>query len=79
VGLVNATQGSLKPAPVAVEKPVMVSLVVDEADVARWHAYLKSKGVDVGAGPKVGAEGRVLAFAFKDPGGYTLEIFAWRK
>ncbi len=79
VGLVNATKGSLRPAAVDEEKPVMVSLVVDKADVDRWHSYLKSKGVEVGAGPKVGADGRVLAFAFKDPGGYTLEVFAWRE
>jgi catechol 2,3-dioxygenase-like lactoylglutathione lyase family enzyme len=79
VGLVNATKGSLRPAAVDEEKPVMVSLVVDKADVDRWHSYLKSKGVDVGEGPKVGADGRVLAFAFKDPGGYTLEVFAWRE
>jgi catechol 2,3-dioxygenase-like lactoylglutathione lyase family enzyme len=79
VGLVNATKGSLRPAAVDEEKPVMVSLVVEQADVDRWHSYLKSKGVEVGAGPKVGADGRVLAFAFKDPGGYTLEVFAWRE
>jgi catechol 2,3-dioxygenase-like lactoylglutathione lyase family enzyme len=79
VGLVNATKGSLRPAPVDEEKPVMVSLVVEQADVGRWHSYLKSKGVGVGDGPQVGADGRVLAFAFKDPGGYTLEIFAWRE
>jgi catechol 2,3-dioxygenase-like lactoylglutathione lyase family enzyme len=78
VGLVNATKGSLRPAPVEAEKPVMVSIVVDKADVERWHAYLKSKGVEVGEGPKVGADGHVLAFSFKDPGGYTLEVFAWR-
>ena len=79
VGLVNATKGSLRPAAVDEEKPVMVSLVVDKADVDRWHSYLKSKGVEVGEGPKVGADGHVLAFAFKDPGGYTLEVFAWRE
>jgi catechol 2,3-dioxygenase-like lactoylglutathione lyase family enzyme len=79
VGLVNATKGSLRPAAVDEEKPVMVSLVVDKANVDRWHSYLKSKGVDVGEGPRVGADGRVLAFAFKDPGGYTLEVFAWRE
>jgi catechol 2,3-dioxygenase-like lactoylglutathione lyase family enzyme len=79
VGLVNATEGSLRPAAVEEEKPVMVSLVVDKADVDRWHSHLKSKGVDVGEGPKVGADGRVLAFPFKDPGGYTLEVFAWRE
>jgi catechol 2,3-dioxygenase-like lactoylglutathione lyase family enzyme len=79
VGLVNATKGSLRPAAVDEEKPVMVSLVVDQADVHRWHSHLKSKGVEVGEGPRVGAEGRVLAFAFKDPGGYTLEVFAWRE
>ncbi len=79
VGLVNATKGSLKPFPVDAEKPVMVSLVVDQANIAAWHVYLKSKGVEVGDGPKVGADGKVLAFAFKDPGGYTLEVFAWRE
>jgi catechol 2,3-dioxygenase-like lactoylglutathione lyase family enzyme len=78
VGLVNATKGSLKPFPVEAEKPVMVSLVVDQAHIAAWHSYLKSKGVEVGEGPKVGADGKVLAFAFKDPGGYALEVFAWR-
>ena len=79
VGLVNATKGSLKPFPVEAEKPVMLSLVVDKADIAGWHSYLKSKGVEVGEGPKVGADGKVLAFAFKDPGGYALEVFAWRE
>jgi catechol 2,3-dioxygenase-like lactoylglutathione lyase family enzyme len=79
VGLVNATKGSLKPFPVEAEKPVMLSLVVDKAEIERWHAYLKSKGVEVGEGPKVGADGKVLAFAFKDPGGYALEVFAWRE
>jgi catechol 2,3-dioxygenase-like lactoylglutathione lyase family enzyme len=78
VGLVNATKGSLKPFAVEAEKPVMLSLVVDKANIAGWHAYLKSKGVEVGEGPKVGADGHVLAFAFKDPGGYALEVFAWR-
>jgi catechol 2,3-dioxygenase-like lactoylglutathione lyase family enzyme len=79
VGLVNATKGSLKPFPVEAEKPVMFSIVVDKADIAGWHSYLKSKGVEVGEGPKVGADGKVLAFPFKDPGGYTLEVFAWRE
>ena len=78
VGLVNATRGSLRPSGVGTDKPVMVSLVVAREDVDRWHSYLKSKGVEVGEGPKVGADGRVLAFAFKDPGGYNLEVFAWR-
>jgi catechol 2,3-dioxygenase-like lactoylglutathione lyase family enzyme len=79
VGLVNATKGSLRPAAVDTDKPVMVSLVVDKVDVGRWHAYLESRGVEVGESPKVGADGNVLAFAFKDPGGYTLEVFAWQK
>jgi hypothetical protein len=79
VGLVNATKGSLKPFPVEAEKPVMLSLVVDKVDIDGWHTYLKSRGVEVGEGPKVGADGKVLAFSFKDPGGYALEVFAWRE
>jgi catechol 2,3-dioxygenase-like lactoylglutathione lyase family enzyme len=76
VGLVNATGGAHRPSS---DKPVMVSLVVAPEEVDRWHAYLKSRGVDVGEAPKVGAAGNVKAFGFKDPAGYTLEVFAWLK
>ena len=35
------------------------------------------KEIDVGDGPRIGADGHVKAFGFKDPEGYTLEVFAW--
>lgn len=76
VGLVNASGGAHRP---SADKPVMVSMVVAPEDVDPWHAYLKGKGVDVGEGPKTGADGHVRAFGFKDPAGYTLEVFAWLK
>lgn len=75
VGLVNATRGVHRPSPT---KPVMVSMVVDETEVDAWWSYLKSRGVDMGdEGPKVHAEVGIRAFAFEDPEGHTLEVFAW--
>jgi catechol 2,3-dioxygenase-like lactoylglutathione lyase family enzyme len=74
IGLVNATRGAHRP---SADKPVMVSLVVALADVDRWYDYLKGRGVDVGAAPQTGADGHIRAFSFKDPEGYTLEVFAW--
>ncbi len=74
VGLVNATGGAHRP---SADKPVMVSMVVDEQDVDAWWKYLKAKGVDVGDGPGIGGDGAVKAFGFKDPEGYSLEVFAW--
>ncbi len=74
VGLVNATGGAHKP---SADKPVMVSLVVDEKDVDAWWRYLKSQGVDVGDAPGIGGGGNIKAFGFEDPEGYTLEVFAW--
>jgi catechol 2,3-dioxygenase-like lactoylglutathione lyase family enzyme len=76
IGLVNATRGAHRP---SAEKPVMVSLVVAPDELDRWYAYLKGKGVDVGAPPQTGADGNIRAFSFKDPEGYTLEVFAWAK
>lgn len=76
VGLVNATKGSLRP---STDKPVMVSLVVPLDAVDTWYAYLKERGVEVKQPPSVGADGNVKAFGFKDPEGYSLEVFAWLK
>ena len=74
VGLVNATGGAHKP---SADKPVMVSMVVGVNVVDAWWQYLKSKGVDVGDAPGTGGDGAVKAFGFKDPEGYSLEVFAW--
>jgi lactoylglutathione lyase len=74
VGLVNATEGSLRPSS---DKPVMVSMVVERDQVDAWWTYLKSKGVDVGEAPGPEGDGAVRAFGFEDPEGYSLEVFAW--
>lgn len=73
VGIVSATGGNLRPAE---DKPVMVSMVVEESDLEAWWEYLKAKGVDVGELSPEG-DGAVRAFSFKDPEGYTLEVFSW--
>ncbi len=74
VGLVNATGGAHKP---SADKPVMVSMVVEKSEVDTWWKYLKAKGVDVGDSPGAEGDGAVRAFGFKDPEGYSLEVFAW--
>jgi catechol 2,3-dioxygenase-like lactoylglutathione lyase family enzyme len=76
VGLVNATKGSLRP---SADKPVMVSLVVPLDAVDTWYRYLKERGVEIKSPPAIGADGNVKAFAFRDPEGYSLEVFAWLK
>lgn len=72
VGLVDGKSGAHRP---AAEKPVMVSLVVDDAD--RWYAYLKGRGVEIKEPPSDGTRVRVRAFGFSDPEGHTLEVFQW--
>jgi predicted enzyme related to lactoylglutathione lyase len=72
VGLVNATQGTHRPSD---SKPVMVSLVVEDVD--GWYEFLKGRGVDIPSPPKDSARSGVRSFGFKDPEGYTLEVFAW--
>jgi predicted enzyme related to lactoylglutathione lyase len=74
VGLVNATGGTHRPSS---DKPVMVSLVVEDVD--GWYEYVKSRGVEVPNPPKDSARTGVRSFGFKDPEGYTLEVFAWLK
>jgi lactoylglutathione lyase len=75
VGLVNATGGAHRP---SADKPVMVSMVVSMSDVDAWWNYLKARGVDVGDAPSSDGEAPVKAFGFKDPEGYSLEVFAWK-
>jgi predicted enzyme related to lactoylglutathione lyase len=74
VGLVDATSGTHRPAEA---KPVMVSLVVEDVDA--WYAYLKGQGVEIARPPRDSERSGVRAFGFKDPEGYTLEVFAWLK
>jgi len=72
VGLVDGQSGAHRP---SAEKPVMVSLVVDDVD--RWYAYLKGRGVEIEEPPSDGTRVRVRAFAFRDPEGHSLEVFQW--
>jgi catechol 2,3-dioxygenase-like lactoylglutathione lyase family enzyme len=82
VGLVGAGRGAHRPSP---QKPVMISLVVPRpADVDRWHAFLKARGVLMRSEPRDSGSGapgdaNVRAFGFMDPEGHTLEVFAWRE
>ena len=73
VGLVNATDGTLRPSD---DKPVMVSIVVDETELEAWWRYLKERGAEVSELSPEG-DGAVRAFSFEDPEGYALEVFAW--
>lgn len=72
VGLVDGASGALRPSG---DKPVMVSLVVDDVD--RWYEHLKSRGVAIGKQPSDGSRVPVRSFSFKDPEGYTIEVFKW--
>ncbi len=72
VGLVDGKSGVHRP---AAQKPVMVSLVVDDVD--GWYEYLKGRGVVLQEPPRDGTRVRVRAFSFRDPEGHTLEVFKW--
>ena len=76
IGLVDATSGAHRP---SAEKPVMVSILVNTpSDVDRWHAWITSRGVTADEAPTNVANVPIRAFSFKDPEGYTLEVFTWR-
>jgi predicted enzyme related to lactoylglutathione lyase len=74
IGIVDETKGFLKEAK---DKPVMLSWVTDDVDV--WYRYLKEKGVTIKTEPSDNQETGIRAFIFSDPGGYTLEFFAWTR
>lgn len=65
------------------EKPVMLSLVVE--DVEAWFRKLEASGVPIlrplteEAAEKRENRAPVRSFLVSDPGGYSVEIFAWRK
>jgi predicted enzyme related to lactoylglutathione lyase len=74
VGIVDEKKGFLDKAD---DKPVMLSWVTDDVD--GWHRYLKEKGVKILTEPKDTSETGIRSFIFSDPGGYTLEFFAWTR
>lgn len=69
VGLVDETRGSLK---AAADKPVLLTLVVDDVDA--WHAHLAEMGVGGLTAPKLHREIGVYGFFAEDPSGYKLEF-----
>ena len=74
IGIVDEKKGFLKEAK---DKPVMLSWVTDDVD--GWYQYLKEKGVEIKTEPNDTPETGIRAFIFSDPGGYTLEFFAWTR
>jgi lactoylglutathione lyase len=73
IGLVDATHGAHRPSK---DKPVMISLVVDDVDA--WYRYLVGRGVEVPEPPSDDDRVAIRAFTFRDPEGHTLEVFRWR-
>lgn len=70
IGLVDAEKGYLKPSE---EKPVMLSIFVDDVD--EWYRSLTVKGVKVNNPPKEGEDVHMKGFLIWDPSGYVIEIF----
>jgi predicted enzyme related to lactoylglutathione lyase len=78
LGLVNATDGSLRPGS---DKSAMVTVVVDgTAAVDSWHARVKSLGIPIFQEQKITKlddQCSIYAFVFHDTEGYALEILTW--
>ena len=75
IGLVNATDGTLHP---AVKKGAMLSIETDALDA--WYRRLKATdGIDMVSGIEDGAKGMIDKFIVRDPGGYLIEFFRWKK
>ena len=74
VGIVDGNVGSMKPTE---DKPVMLSVIVEDADA--WHKYLTEKGVDVAGPPKKPEYLDMKVFLLRDTEGYVLEILEWLK
>lgn len=69
MGCVNGQRGYHKP---GVEKPVMLTLVVDDPD--DWYSRLKSQGVKILSEPHDNNELNLRIFLFEDPEGYVIEV-----
>lgn len=78
LGLVNATNGALRPGG---EKSAMATIVVDgRAAVDSWHARVKSLGISIFQERKVvklDDRRSIYSFILHDPEGYALEILTW--
>lgn len=74
LGLVNATEGSLKPTE---NKGAMFS--IDTAELEAWHEKLKDiDGINMRQGMQESTNGMIEVFSITDPGGYIIEFFRWR-
>lgn len=73
VGVVSSSKGFMKASE---DKPVMISWTTDDVDA--WNEYLKKHNVEIVSPPKNQVTG-IRNMVFKDPGGYTLELFQWLK
>jgi len=75
LGLVNATDGTLRPGG---DKSAMVTVVVDGvAAVDSWYARVKSLGIPIfqdRKATKLDEQRSIYAFVFRDPEGCALEI-----
>lgn len=69
VGLVDEAHGSLRASH---EKPVLLTLVVDDVD--EWHDQLKLSGVEILKPPTLHEDIGVYCFFVQDPEGYQIEI-----
>lgn len=78
LGLVNATNGALRP---GADKSAMATIVVDgRAAVDSWHARVKSLGISIFQERKVvklDDRRSIYSFIVHDPEGYALEILTW--
>lgn len=74
IGLVNATDGTLRP---AAEKGVLLSL--ETPDLEAWYKRFKRiEGSNIIQDIEIGAQGLIEEFRLRDPGGYVVEFFRWR-
>ena len=69
MGCVNGQRGYHKP---SVEKPVMLTLVVNDPD--DWYTRLKRQGVKILSEPHDNNELSLRIFLFEDPEGYVIEV-----
>ncbi len=74
LGLVNATEGSLKPTE---NKGAMLS--IETAELEAWYEKLKDvDGINMRQGMQESTNGMIEVFSVTDPGGYIIEFFRWR-
>ena len=73
IGLVNATDGTLRP---AAEKGAVLS--IETPDLEAWHEKLTATpGSNITQNIEIGAKGKIEEFRMQDPGGYVVEFFRW--